>query len=279
MFKYKLYIFFVLAVGFFMSCDVIENPVKEQDEETCGDETLPVPIRKILAEEFTGQRCNGCPAAAEELHDIIETYCDRIVPLAVHIGGFAAPSGDFTADYRTEAGNALDDYYNIGMQGLPSGAVSRCFPGEETVLRKDEWRTYIHEMYQTVSDADIGIVSDYDSLSRQVDVTLTVNILNDIDEAVTLGLYLSEDSIVSPQLTPTGTVYDYVHMHMLRKAYTDAFGDELAASAKAGDTFTKQFSFEADTAWRVRHCDLVAFIAKAESKEIIQAESEPVIQD
>ena len=43
--------------------------------------------RKVLIEDFTGQRCPNCPKATDEIHHLQETYGeDNIIAVGIHSG-------------------------------------------------------------------------------------------------------------------------------------------------------------------------------------------------
>ncbi len=231
-----------------------------------------------MIEDYTGQKCNNCPVAAETLHEIKNDYCDHIIPIAVHIGSFASPSGSFFPnDYRTEAGAELDAFYGIENIGLPQGLVNRRMFEDNTVLNKDNWRAAAHELFLLPPDADIQLIVEIDTVSHKIFATANISVLSDLNFELNFGAYLAEDSIISPQLTHSGIVKDYVHRHMLRAAPLGAFGQSIAASAKQGDVLQKTLTFDADTIWNPKHCELILFLSNSATGEIIQAESEKLL--
>jgi len=260
------------------SCDNIDKPLKDNEGNTCGDENLPVPIRKILVEDYTGQKCNNCPVAAETLHEIKDDYCDHVIPIAIHIGSFASPSGTtFPNDFRTEAGEELDAFYGIENIGLPQGLVNRTAFEENVVLNKDNWRAAVHELFLLPPDADIQLIAHIDTVEHKISASVNVSILNNLNYELNLGAYLAEDSIVSAQLTHTTIDKNYTHRHMLRAAPLGTFGQAIANSAKQGDVLQKTLTFDADTVWNPKHCELILFLSNSATGEIIQAESEKLL--
>ncbi|NPA67630.1 MAG: Omp28 family outer membrane lipoprotein [Chlorobi bacterium] len=269
----------LLLSGFllFFACDQINNPLKEKQEGTCGDETQPVPIRKILVEDYTGHRCPNCPAASEILEEIKNDYCDHVIPLAVHVGFFALPTEpDFPEDFRTETGTTLDEVYGISAKGLPAGMINRTEFNGNTVLGKDTWRAAVDAVYDINPEVNIIIESSYNQEENSVSVNITAEFLGDIQEAVNLGLYVTEDSIVAPQQVENTYNPEYVHRYMLKKGINGAFGEKILNSAKKGDTFEKQFTFYPDTEWNLNRLTLIAFVSRNSTDEILQAESEPL---
>ncbi|MCF6366828.1 MAG: Omp28 family outer membrane lipoprotein [Bacteroidales bacterium] len=263
---------------FFFSCNTIENPLKETNDNTCGDENDPVPIRKILVEDYTAHKCVFCPAAADILQEITDKYCDHIVPVGIHVGFLAEPDEDFPADYRTDAGNELDNEFNISA-GLPKGMVNRIEYEGNILLASSNWETVVNLLYNLKPEVDISIESSYNENTHTVTATITAEYLSDINYDMNIGLYVTEDSIISPQKNGVTTVEDYVHRHVLRKGITGAFGENFVTSAKFGDIIEKTFIFNTNAEWNINHCELVAFISNGSTNEIIQAESEHIVQN
>ena len=267
----------LIFIIFLFACSQIENPLKNKQEGTCGDETQPIPIRKILIEDYTGHRCPNCPEAARILEGIHDDYCDHIIPIAVHVSFFAEPHNpDFPEDFRTETGNELNDFYGVSSQGLPGGLINRKEFNGNLVLGRDTWRSAVDAIYDINPDINIVIESSYNETGHTINSTVTLEFLKDISESLNLGLYVTEDSIIAPQQDGSEYVEKYLHRHMLRKGVNGAFGKKILNSATKGSTFEKTFTIPVDANWNIAHCELVAFISKHSTNEIIQAESEPV---
>jgi hypothetical protein len=271
--KYIPVILFILM----MSCDNIKNPLQNNIGITCGDESTGIPIKKILVEDFTGQKCSNCPEASQILNEIIDDYCDHIVPVAVHCTSFAAPSEEFPSDYRTETGNELVSDY--GIISLPIGLINRSEYNGNILLSRNTWRAAVDYLYQLKPEVNIKIESSYNDETNQIEAVITTEFLNDIDYEINLGLYLTEDSITGPQQSGSEVIPNYVHRHMLKKDINGTYGEKIASSGEFGKVIEKTYRFDADSGWNLEHCELVAFISKSSSNEIIQAESEPIVMN
>ena len=271
------YLIFIL---FFFACNQIQNPLKDKTNGTCGDENGPVPIRKILVEDYTGHRCPNCPEAARILDGIHDDYCDRIIPVAVHVSFFAEPRDpDFPEDFRTETGTELDNYFGVSNQGLPGGMVNRTEFEGNSVLNRNTWRSAVDAVYDIAPEINITIESSYDKTAKKITANINAYFLKDIDESINLGLYVTEDSIIAPQQDGSEYIENYIHKHMLRKGINGAFGEKILNSAKKGDVFEKTYTVSANPDWNINHIELVAFISKNSTNEIIQAESEPAKEE
>jgi len=262
----------ILMFTVLFSCDKIEVPLKTQ-EGTCGDASIQ-PIKKILVEEYTGIKCSTCPAAAEVLHEIKNDYCDHVIPIAIHVGYFATPNSTYTEDYRTEAGTELANNF-IDPGSVPWGVVNRTEYNSEVAMRKDNWRAAVDTLHKLQPEINIIVESTYNDATKEIVANIKLEVLKKIPYNFNLGLYVTEDSIISKQ-APN---YDeYIHRHMLRKAITKVLGDEIANSAEEGNILEKSFTFNANEEWNMKHIELVAFISNRETKEIIQAESAHIEQ-
>ena len=87
MMKNKLYIIVLLA-AFSFGCEEIP-PVVGMDA-TPIDPTEEQ-VKNVLIEEYTGVQCVNCPAGAALIDGMKQQYGSRLVPIAVHAGGFAFP--------------------------------------------------------------------------------------------------------------------------------------------------------------------------------------------
>ena len=66
------------------SCDIIEEPFLVP--VAGSNDTIPVveKVRKVLLEDFTGQKCPNCPEAAEIAHNLKTIYGEQLILLTVH---------------------------------------------------------------------------------------------------------------------------------------------------------------------------------------------------
>jgi len=267
----------LLGMMIFHSCDIVEGPYGTPGGGTT--DTTEQVIRKILIEDFTGHQCGNCPRAAEALKAIEELYPGQIVPLGIHVGFFAEPSssGSYTADYRCETGNELDQYYGNSAAGLPNGLINRISFDSDPILQYTDWSSKANLLVALPPDAWIDINPEYNSASRSLQVNASVNILTTIEDSLHLALYLSEDSIVSAQkdysLTPS-TIPAYTHRHVLRGSMNGTWGLPMAAgnTFSPGTTLTAYATYSIPPSWNDAHIHIVAVLLKANSKEVIQAE-------
>ncbi|MES2591804.1 MAG: Omp28-related outer membrane protein [Bacteroidota bacterium] len=295
----SLYSAVIVLVFILVSCDNVENPypasnVNVSDTTSCPSPVFPAVtshIKKILIEDFTGQTCGNCPKAAKELHEIDSIYPGKIIGLAMHVGGYAAPtpgynsspSTAFTTDYRTTVGELFDAAFGASDFGLPQGMFNRkdYDAVNETQLKfYPNWKTYAAGIVAEPSVVDLQIISDYNSTTRKMCVAVKDSFLTAMTGTYNLTVLLTQDSIISWQDYIGVNKADYLHRHVLRDVITPsgAWGELIATGAiNAGSKTTKRFAYiiPADykgTICNVNNCHVVAFIYNTATYEIIQAE-------
>lgn len=256
------------------SCDIIEEPYLE--EVKVDNDTIPVEqhVRKVLLEDFTGQKCPNCPDAAEIAHTLQGIYGEQIVVIAIHAGNFAIPDGTFTADYRTAEGDELNSYYNISMYGYPMGLINRTEYNGYPVVPKENWETAFAEQVEMEVQADISITNTYNSGTRKLDCVIKTEFLEELDGTYNICAFITESGIISPQQTIGGIISNYQHNHMLRGSLNGTWGDPAGTDGLAipGNKLTNNYSFTLPAEWNAENCAVVAYVYNTESLIVIQAE-------
>jgi thiol-disulfide isomerase/thioredoxin len=267
----------ILLITTLLSCDIVEGPYAKKKGGT--NDTTEQVVRKILIEDFTGHQCGNCPRAAEALKAIEELYPGQIVSLGVHVGFFAEPNatGSYTADYRSETGNELDQYFGNSVAGLPNGLINRISFDNNSIVQYTDWSSKAAQLLTLPPDAWIEINPEYNASTRTLQVNASVDILTTIEDSLHLAFYLSEDSIVSPQkdysLTPS-TIPTYTHRYVLRGSMNGTWGLPIAAGSifSPGTTLTASATYSIPPSWNDTHIHAVAILLKANSKEVIQTQ-------
>jgi hypothetical protein len=296
--KKLLFLSFISAI-IFSSCDFVENPYPETnanlgDTASCPTPTFPAVtahIKKILIEDFTGHTCGNCPYAAEELHTIDSLYPGKIVGLALHVGGLAAPtpgyngspSSSFLADYRTSVGTEYEAVFDPYAIGLPQGMFSR--KDYDAVAQTHlkffmSWQSDIAPIMSEPSVVDLQISVDYNSSSRKICCSVKDSFLTTMSDTLRMVVLLTQDSIVDWQDFAGVNTPNFIHRHVLRDAITPsgAWGENLVSgSIPVGTTHIKKFAYTVPVDYKsipcdVNHCHLIAFIYKVRTYEIIQVE-------
>lgn len=284
---YAVIIFFSIS-----ACDDIDNGIitnfgKEissntPTDTTSAEDTIEVRVRKVLVEDFTGHQCPNCPKAAVEIKNLEALYGEKVVPMALHVSTiFAEPvPPTFPADYRTSEGNEIDDFFNISAAGLPKGMINRRGYPTNNISPYLSWSSEVSNIINTPLDAWISMKNTYNESLNKVTTDLKIDFENTINDEVKLCVFLIQDSIISPQKDVSasgGKILDYVHMHMLRKGLTPAFGDLIATNPNTGTPEVKKsYSLVLQPDWKAEHCKIIAYIYKVSNYEIIQAQEKHV---
>lgn len=272
--KYRIvFIGFLSLVLIWQACDKIDSPYVKP---TGGGIIDPGDIAKVvLIEKFTGHRCPNCPDMAERIKALQNTYDKQIVVVSVHAGFFATPLGDvFSVDYRTAEGTELDQFFGIGQEGYPKGLLSRtAFGTPDFLLGSDQLAGRVAEVLEEDPTLKLEINPSYSAGDRTINIEVDVSILESMQRKLLLSVFITEDSIVSPQKDKTETVHDYVHRHVLRASVNGTWGENLSDGNEIhpGTSFRKTYQSTIFEHWNDEHCAIIAFVYDADTYEVLQA--------
>jgi hypothetical protein len=293
-FKMKKILLFALGITTLLSsCDVLEGPF---DEKVTVD-TSAGPKRKILLEDFTGHTCGNCPCAAYEALrlDTTAAFRGRIIIVASHVGFFAEPYTNgtkFRTDFRTTAGNEVNDFFHIDDQGLPQGMVNRTVYNSARILSSTTWASAVG-VFATDTNiskypaATLSMSASYNSANRTASVEVNSKYLKEGNSNHQLVVYVVEDSIINWQKFYESCggiakdVPDYVHRHVLRGAVNSTWGDALYTTGSVipiGTSINKSYTQVLDPTWEAKHIYFVAFIQDNVTKEVVQVEEVKLIE-
>ncbi len=261
---------------FFYSCDKIEEPFIENQGE-CGDASLPIPIKQILIEEFTGHQCGNCPTGDETVEMIKELYCDHIIPISIHAGSFADinETGTYTVDFRSDVGNEINTYYQATAAGIPNAIINRAQFDDTYTQNTSEWLTIVSKLLEEEPVLDILADTRINTETREIEIDVDVVFVNAMNNDLMLSLYFVEDSIVSWQKDYTledENIEFYSHNHVLRDAINGVWGDNiLSGQVNAGGVKSKSYSYIIQNEWVIKNSSIILFVYKSDTKEILQA--------
>jgi hypothetical protein len=263
MHKFLLHVLLIASLG---SCDIVNAPKGESAAPVAPGGSV---TRNVLLEDCTGHLCNNCPAAAQIAAQLKNTYGDRLVVVGVHmLDNFAAPqSPNYTTDFRTPAGNAYKDQFDI--TALPIGLVNRKVINNSIRVSRYSWSTAVASMIDQEADVDLHIDTlQYDASAGLISGEVSAVLLHPITTAYNLTLYLTEDHVIDWQLDNQATppdVPDYDHRHVLRGALNGSWGEAfLTTGMQVGDTMNLEFSYPVPpppaTILDPAHCAVVAYV-------------------
>lgn len=269
-YRFNLLAFLSICIAL-ISCDKIEPPYKQT-----GD---VVAERKVLLEDYTGQRCVNCPTAARIAHDLKEVYGENLIVIGIHTGFFAIPFlPQFPLDLRTEAGEAWDATFKVSTAGHPKGLVNRLNKDGIYYLGPGEWGTAVADAISKKADATIDLEAKFTAGNTKLSITASGSFLRRMEGEFNLQLCVVEDSIIGnqnnsdPTVGTTPVIENYVHRHVLRATVNGINGEKIANGAVNGDTFSKTYEFAVDAGWKSQHLSVVAWVYRGSDFEVLQAE-------
>lgn len=280
----KLKIIVLLAAAGLASCEKIDKPYVAT---TGGGDTTEVKVRKVLIEDFTGQKCGNCPGAASTIQTIKGIYGEKVLSIAVHANFYSVPAAaPYTYDFRTNEGNDYDAFF--APPNFPNGLINRRgYPsGHWKAVAK--WADTVAALLAIPPDAWLEIDNSYNSTTRVLNTTIKTEFLNAMTGTFKLAVMLIEDSIVKPQYftgPPGYDKLDYVHRHVLRDGITSSWGDIIKTGAvAAGDSVISTYQYTLPATFPatngiapdVNHCYVIAYIYDATTYEVIQAEEKKI---
>ena len=232
--------------------------------------------RKVLIEDFTGQRCINCPRATLVIGKLQEEYGhDAVIAVGIHSGPLGFKGTPTLTGLATELG---DEYYSHwGIEYQPQGLVNRTGRCDYQL-----WATEVDKLITQQSSLQISMDCHYNEATREVVVDLTTLGTNGATDG-RLQLWVTEDSITAMQLRyneidnpASGQLSDgqYVHNHVLRHAVNGTWGDDFHCTE--GEQQQLHYTFIADASWRPEQLSLVAFVYNDEG--VVQVEQKKIIQ-
>lgn len=210
--------------------------------------------KRVLLEDFTGQRCINCPEASERIERLQEEYgADNVIAVGIY-GGINGTSLNGTPfPLYTEAGGWYYDHWGVASRPQPFGMVDR-----QGFIDTSAWPQAVYSNIQKQAEVMLEAECDYDEVSRNVGITVTADGVANIDGS--LQVWLVEDSVVSLQFLPgiSQPDMDYVHNHVFRATVNGQMGDDI--SVVQGERVEREFTYEISQDWKPEDMSVVAFI-------------------
>lgn len=211
--------------------------------------------RKVLIEDFTGQRCINCPNAADKIEQLKKEYGEfNIIAVGIHSGPLAVFSRGKILGLRTEEGDAYYDHW--GIQEEPTGYINRT----GAISTIDKWDALVRETIQKPTPVTLEANTLFEADTRELNIQVIASTNTALDAK--LQLWLTESGITAQQAMPDGSNNpDYVHNHVFRTSVNGTWGTDL--HMPEGDVIVKEFTCQVKEEWDVENMCLVAFIYNA----------------
>jgi hypothetical protein len=280
--KTALFIYIIFLVA---GCDKVDGPYSQggQAPQECIDT-----VRKVLIEDYTGHKCQGCPASHEEATNLKNALGCQVVIIAVHAGYWTTtnPSGSssFTYDFKTATGTELYTTLIPPLQPFPTGTINRIQNGATRIVDYPNWGSVVDSLVNEKPEAYIRVTPTYNAGTRVISANVKSTFLKGRSGDVALAVYFTEDKIINWQAFPTppqgiGNIPDYEHNHILRGALTPTFGNVIATNPSQSAVINSDFNSSAIQADIVpENVHVIAILTDNASKEVIQVEEVKLIQ-
>lgn len=233
----------LLAVA---ACDNID-----EDERFIYVEPATV-AKRVLIEDFTGQRCINCPVANDIIKELQATYGkDNVIAVAIHSGPFGTTLAGTPYPLYTETG---DYYYKLwGVTEQPSAMIDRHGVNSNYMT----WGTAVYNEIQKSAPLLLDASCVYDQSTSSVSISVKAQGVEQVDGKI--QVWLTEDSVTSLQLVENNVIdRNYVHNHVFRKSVNDVMGDDF--SLAEGEEKSLSYASEIDSSWNVDNLSAVVFV-------------------
>jgi Outer membrane protein Omp28/Secretion system C-terminal sorting domain len=223
-----------------------------------------------ILEYCTGTWCQWCPCGDNIAHNI-QTIRPNTLVLAYH--GPLNPS--YPDPFKNFNGNNIIPL--MGFSGYPTGVVGRV----SGIIDRGTWGGWVN---LTSNDYQPGvsynITKNYNTSTRQLDVSVTATALRNIDTACYINFVIYEGNLVYPQTGNSSCPGSstWVHEWVVRNMVNGATGELLHATGwTQGTTATKSSTTTLDNAWVANNCTVAVFAYLGNGSSIVTSGS-PVQQ-
>jgi hypothetical protein len=269
--------FFILLFCYLI-CSCTEVPVVLPNHDPNPGNTI---TQNVLIEEYTGVRCQNCPAGALLLEELKAIHGKRLVILSIHGGFFAQPTNvenklNLDNPFGRELITAFDQ-----PQGYPSAMIDRkIFDGQSSrFLGGNFWAGYIDQEKNKSPQVGIDLNTTLNDSTRKLSITVLIQGLIDLSaQPLFLSVALAENNIKDAQLTPVGIDTTYIHRHVMRTFLGSVFGNALEPITP-NQTTSYNFNVDIPVEWNLNQLYIAAFVHKpGTSYEVLQVVEEKLHQ-
>ncbi len=214
--------------------------------------------RTVLIEQFTGTWCQYCPYGADMIDQMTASNSD-LAALAYH-------NGDPMATSET---NAVIAHLLVGS--YPSGAIDRRLwntpSGLGIAISRSYWQSAAGVRDTIGSPMSIGVTGTYHQDTRQIDATVTLNMLQALTGEFYLNIVLAEDSLSYPQKKNVNnqviTIDPYYHKRVVRKIIPGWQGTQLTTTGfSQNQIVTQPIQYSVPQGWDVNKMSITVFVTQ-----------------
>lgn len=210
--------------------------------------------RRVLLEEFTGQRCTNCPAAHAIIEKLQEQYGEDLIVVSIHAGSFgiASPMGLMQPE-----GNLYAEKWHISA--YPAGVVDRI----DDVLVPDAWAAAIRS--EIVKETSVEI--EIEAAVTDGSLSVSTMISSSAQLNASYQLWITEDDIIGFQIDGSNRLQDYVHNNVFRACVNGLWGEPVAVLPNVFSSLSNSVAI--DESWNPENLNVVGFLY--DDKGVIQA--------
>ena len=235
-------------LALFLSCSSIPEDERLIEVTPTEPEEPSSIARRVLLEDFTGQRCPNCPRGTEVIEQLEKAYPDQLVVVGIHGGPLGFKGTASVTGLATELGDTYYQHWQLEYQ--PVGLVNR-----GGAVNYTDWMTAVSREAGRTSDIEMEAEAQCDGST--VSITVREKLLKG-SFAGMLQVWVTEDNITAIQTMPDGTNNrEYVHHHVLRTSVNGTWGESL--TLRKDETKVQSMTQAVDAAWNPSNLNIVAF--------------------
>ncbi len=257
---------YILVFIFLISCSEVPVMIPDPGNNQGGDQ-----LQNVLIEEYTGVRCQNCPAGAQLLEDLKKVHKERLVILSIHGGFFAQPA-------NAENKLILDNSFGRDLirifnqpQGYPSAIINRKTFDGSLFAGGNSWAGYVANELKNQPPIRISVKVNKNADTRILSIVADLTLLVQSSvEPLFISMAIAENNIKDAQLTPTGVDINYIHQHVMRKFLNPVQGNSIPALL-LNQTKSLNFSTDIPSDWNMNELYVVGIVHKGgPNYEVIQ---------
>lgn len=231
----------IISIPFLSSCDNIDEDDRYIDTGSVNVE------RKVLLEEFTGQRCTNCPAAHKIIESLEEQYGEDLIVVSIHAGSFGISTED--GGLMQKEGNEYADHWDI--TAYPAGVIDRT----SGVLTMNQWATVVREDAMLSTEIQISLEAQLSGDKKELEIFTTI--ASSEDTTGSLQLWVVESGIVAFQIDGRDRLDDYVHNNVFRACVNGLWGEEMPLERNVVKYVSNTIDINSE--WNLQNVSIVGF--------------------
>jgi hypothetical protein len=204
--------------------------------------------RTVVLFDFTGVRCQFCPDAHSIGEQIENSLGEKFIFMSLHGAPFGSPAPGW-ANFVIPEYDSLMTFARIGnsqpmgtINWIPADSLGLTPTDNGYAMAKERWSTASNIVSNYSAPLNVGAKAiEVGNGNLQVDVE--VYYTSDETEANNINIILLQDSLVSKQITQSGTDNNYIQDNVARALITPLWGEPISSTTNEGDVVKKSFNY------------------------------------